>query len=513
MMSAFRKQRKEGRGEKAAGLLGGLFRRIAKASCLRKPSADKFASSKGGCRPSTLQTLPDTSYETSRSSDSSSAANCDSCDFTDILVSSIGSRCSEVSWGTGPEGAASCGDSTVDGTGEPAASAASFSSRSPAAVPSNDSSSSVEAAVLSLVFDPLSPPVHAELLKMPRFPGNETVWLVPLGSPNDAGCEEVIVKVVPFHSPERAQQLREAEGYYTTRRAYGNVGGNGGGDEADAFAELHIEDEYIRPEECARYEADMATHINTASAQLSASIDSHSDSDVYVAPLCVLTQPCPLDGGPLSSAHDFQKLLVFPYHPAGDATQYLVSLVDSLEEKMLHPRWVMDRHDAAVTISRELYHMVRDMLGLTARVHRLGHIIADHKLNNMVLDGPANRFKLVDAEAVEYCPRGYLRPGGSLHTEGYAPPEQEADQWVDSRCDVYACGESIVAAMEVVELRLATLLEPTSDAFNRVWDTLLSKVVVLRELAEECKKERPEERPTAQEALIRLIDNSPFPLP
>ncbi|GLC58243.1 hypothetical protein PLESTB_001337100 [Pleodorina starrii] len=378
--------------------------------------------------------------------------------------------------------------------------------------------SSASTAVLP-VLNPYSPPPSgAKRLHAPSEDTNTSVWRATLGGSSGicrSSCdaegrqqEALVLKVVPFHSPEVAARLeQEGDSFHT-----------GSGEVAEVLLEEEACHEALTAVAVAQANA---RYVAAAAAAVNGGASVPVAHEIYAQPQLMAVQECPLRGGPQDLGHDRQLVVGFKYFGAGNAAEYLCNratqLIRDVAGKEVRP--VMTRGSAATPLlapaaveligeglAREVNGMALSMYGMMGRMHELGFLINDLKLENMVYDTDVADFRFIDAEAVRRCRLGEKLPGVSKHTEYTAAPEQqlgEAEAWSDSFSDVYAGGASMREALAIC-LDVCGNQLGRGEAFGAVKAAFLARVGPLRDLMARCTAAEAGERPSAADVLQQL---------
>ncbi|GLC57239.1 hypothetical protein PLESTB_001202700 [Pleodorina starrii] len=359
------------------------------------------------------------------------------------------------------------------------------------------------------VLNPYSPPPSgAKQLHAPSEETNTSVWRATLQQQEEE--KELALKVVPFHSPEVAARVeQEGDGFHT-----------GSGE----VAEVLLEEEACREALMAVAVARANAHYVAAAVAGGASVPAVAH-EIFVQPQLMAVQDCPLRGGPRDLGHDRQLVMGFKYCGAGNAAEHLRNRVARLIQAVVSeegrprmmtrgsaPAKVLPLAPAAVEriaegLVGEVDGVARSLYGMMGRMHELGFIVNDLKLENMVFDSDVADFRFVDAEAVRRCRLGDKLPGApSKHTEDFAAPEQllpEEEAWSGSFSDAYAGGASMKEALAICldvcggQLGYGADLGAVKAVFRR-------RIQPLRDLLDRCTAAASSERPSAAEVMEQL---------
>ncbi|GLC43163.1 hypothetical protein PLESTB_000856400 [Pleodorina starrii] len=344
--------------------------------------------------------------------------------------------------------------------------------------------------------------------KRPRSPCDSAAFCLVLGP----GESKVVAKSFPFYSQERAEGVvaeAAAKGQETVR------GVRQDGAMCEATTVHNINSASAALDAAAAVEASAAADGSGAAAVLG--------RNVFVPPLMVLNRPCSRaassgddSGLPMP---DREVVMVYPFLEGGNALEYLRAVSQSLGSSLAaslaaddSPAAANLRRQEVVAALRELFlDITTQMFVLMARVHQLGYVMRDHKLENMAVDadeseGSTRRptLYLIDAAEVRRCELGQQLPGASPHTALYASPEQRQKRWVDSRSDVYCAVKSMRWAQSEMLLALEDALGEDSEATAEAEAELKAELLpVMRELSPGAAAD-PEARPSAKAILEKL---------
>ncbi|GLC57281.1 hypothetical protein PLESTB_001207300 [Pleodorina starrii] len=359
------------------------------------------------------------------------------------------------------------------------------------------------------VLNPYSPlPSGAKQLHAPSEETNTSVWRATLQQREEE--KALALKVVPFHSPEVAARLElEGDGFHT-----------GSGE----VAEVLLEEEACREALMAVAVARANAHYVAAAVAGGAAVPAVAH-EIFLQPQLMAVQDCPLRGGPRDLGHDRQLVMGFKYCGAGNAAEHLRNRVAQLVQAVASeegrgrmmtrgsaPAEVLPLAQAAVEriaegLGGEVDGVARSVYDMMGRMHELGFLINDLKLENMMFDSDVADFRFVDAEAVRRCRLGEKLPGApSKHTEDFAAPEQllpEEEAWSDSFRDVYAGGASMKEALAICLDVCGGQLAYGAD-LGAVMAAFRQHIQPLRDLLDRCTAAAASERPSAAEVMEQL---------